>query len=164
MSVATKSPLKFTGGTLFSGGPNTGELSFTQGGMISATVFSGGLLSPGSGKLPSGTVKTADQLLLWSGAGRVNRILCITPISGIITYMYDSAQLARSGAPPSESGYGVVGLIPANSFNPAGTLQPIIGPQEFGIPFSSGLCLNCVSGTPGFTVTFTPEVVGPLNP
>ena len=163
MSVATKKPLIFTGGQNFSGGPLTGELQFTQGGSISATVYSGGLFSPGSGKLPPGTVKTADQLLLWSGAGRVNRILCITPISGVITYMYDSAQVARSGAAPSESGYGTVGLIPANSFNPAGTLQPITLPQEFGIPFSSGLCLNCVSGTPGFTVTFTPEVVPPIQ-
>lgn len=158
MSVPSKAPLRLLGAIPpNSGFPNTGESQWTQGGMVVATVFSGGLLSPGSGFLPSGAVKTADQLLLVAGAGRINLVQPLAAISGTQLTFYDSSVAARSGVAGAESGYRVIGVVPGNTFNaPFGTL---VGPYplQMGMPFTSGLCVNCVSGTPGFSVSFTPE-------
>lgn len=160
MSVSTKSPLNMVGGQLFSGGPRTGQVPMTFGGSLCVSVFSGGLLSPGSGFTP-GAVKTADQLLLWSGAGRLDSILPHTVISGVQTNFYDASTVSTSGGPMA--GFRVLGLIPANSIGAFGS-QLGAGPLPIlpGSPFNSGLCVSCVSGTPGWTATFTPEVI-PTN-
>ncbi len=166
MSVPTRNPLRMIGATpQNSGFPQTGELPFTQGGMLKATVYSGGLLSPGSGFLPTGTVKVADQLLLVSGAGRLNKVLTIPALalslSGAAITFYDSCVPTRSGEGPNVSGYAVIGVVNA----PGGVSGQfgLSNLQEFGMPFSSGLCVSCISGTVGFTATFTPEV-NPVTP
>ena len=161
MSVPTRNPMRMIGATpQNSGFPQTGELPFTQGGMLKATVFSGGLLSPGSGFLPTGAVKIADQLLLVSGAGRLNKVLTIPALalslSGAAITFYDSCVPCLSGGSPVTSGYAVIGVVNA----PGGVSGQfgLSNIQEFGMPFSSGLCVSCVSGTVGFTVTYTSEV------
>lgn len=154
MGIATRNPLTTVGGLLYSGGVRTGHVQQTLGGQVAVSVLSGGLLSPGSGFTP-GAVQTADQLLLFSGAGRLDSILPHTVISGVALRFYDAATVAASGT----HGPRVLGIIPANSI---GSFGPALGggplPVYPGMPFTSGLCVSCVSGTPGWTATFTPAV------
>jgi hypothetical protein len=158
MASPRKKPTFIAGTPRASGDVQTGEFPITRGGgRVAVTVFSGGPLSPGSGFYGK-SVKTADQLLLYSGPGRLNTIIPLNATtSGTALYFYDSITVARSGALPSESGYAVVGHIPANAIG----LSPQLGggmlPIQTDCPFQSGLCVACLSGTPGFTVTFTPE-------
>jgi hypothetical protein len=161
MSIPTKNPLRMMGAIPNSGFPNTGELPYTRGGMQTACVFSGGVLSPGSGFLGNG-VKTADQLLLASGAGRLNSVVLLGPpgftLSGITLTFYDAATVAASGV------FG--GNRPLAQFNApqgaSGQLGPV-GVQIIDMPYTSGLCVNCVSGTTGWTASFTPETNPPFT-
>ena len=164
MSLSTRNPKRLIGGNPNSGFPNTGELALTRGGMLTATVYSGGLLSPGSGFLPAGAVKTADQVLLVSGPGRLNTV---TPLAGIAVLsgapltFYDSTVVARSGASPAESGYRTIGLVNA-PVGLSGNFLPIT-PIQFDMPFSSGLCVGAPLLSVGFTASFTVET-NPNNP
>lgn len=164
MSVTSRNPLRFAGATVNSGFPNTGEVPWTRGGMATATVYSGGLLAPGSGFLPAGAVKTADQILLVSGPGRLNTIVPLNSVfalSGVPNIFYDSTVVARSGGPVSESGYRTLALL--NAPNGQSGLLTFTAPIPVDMPFTSGLSVSCVSGTTGFTVSFTPET-NPTNP
>lgn len=168
MSARTRNPLRIGGANLHSGNPDTGQQAFTQGGGQRWGFNSGGLLSPGSGSPSPSTgtvVKAADQVLIYSGTGRLDTVYPHTVISGVAIVFYDSAVVARSGPNTHiESGYGVLAVIPANTI---GAFGPALGggplPIVFGTPFYSGLCVSATSGTPGCTVTFTPEGVTP-NP
>jgi hypothetical protein len=168
MSLPTRNPLRLVGAVPNSGFPNTGEQATTRGGMQTATVFSGGLLSPGSGFLPQGTVKTADQLLLVSGAGRLNTVFLhgtgAFTLSGVQLAIYDGAAVDVSGATPTLLAAGGKGFL-ALMNGPAGLSgQTIIGqsPVSWDMPFSSGLCVSCISGSPGFTLSYTRETNNPI--
>ena len=152
------------GANLHSGTPRTGEVNWTRGGAQRWGINSGGLLSPSSGSPPPPTgavVRTGDQILVFSGAGRLNTVFPHHAISGVAIHIYDAAVVARSGPLTHvESGYPVIGVVPANTWHPGGgTLLGLHPPIQFDTPFHSGLCVSCTSGTPGFTLTFTPEVV-----
>lgn len=155
MGVATRNPLTTVGGLLYSGGVRTGHVQQTLGGQVAVSVLSGGILSPGSGFTP-GAVQTADQLLLFSGGGRLDSIVPHTVLSGVAVRFYDASTVAASG---TAGGPRVLGIIPANSIGAFGNSLGA-GPLPIypGMPFTSGLCVSCNSGIPGWTATFTPAV------
>ena len=183
MSIPVKSPHTIAGTPRSSGDINTGEIPWTRGGGRSATVYSGaiamGVTAAGTGALVSG-----GSIMLFSGAGRLNSFTAIWPagvalagngeagcISGQPIVAYDSAALAGSGVltdgkiaalgakvlfswcPPKQLASGVTNESFASRYLP----------QPLDIPFQSGLSVIALSGAPGFTVTFTPEV-NPTNP
>lgn len=159
MSQSTRSPNRMAGSTLYSGGPNTGELSVTNGGALAATIYSGGALSPGSGFTP-GAVKTGDHVVLFSGPGRLNSVIPLASVlsnSGVALTFYDSATAAVSG-PLAGGARAILASINAPQGN-SGDLSRAGVPIMVGTPFASGLAVCATSGTVGFTVTYTPEVV-----
>lgn len=158
MSVKSRSPLRMAGANTHSGNVNDGRLATTRGGGQRATIWSGGVapnLSQAFGAVGSG-----NQVLFWSGAGRLDTVIPhLQMTSGLEVFFYDAATLAGSGV--GISGQGIIGLIPRT--HTAGhwsghVLDPWPARIEVGTPFYSGLCASCPSGAPGFTVTFTPEV------
>ena len=162
MSVTSRSPLRMAGANIHSGNVNTGEIPWTQGGGARFTCFSGGIrnLSSGGTAPPTGApAVTADHAVIYSGAGRLNEVLPHQAISGVVLVFYDAATPGLSGPGTyTNSGYPIIGLIPANTIGSYALLGG--GPflSNFGFPFNSGLCVANASGCPGFTVTFTPEV------
>ena len=167
MSVTSRNPLRMAGANVSSGNVNTGEFAYTMGGAQRFGSFSGGILNLSSGGPPpaaGAVVVTADHAVIYSGAGRLNEVVPHQAISGTAIHFYDSAVVARSGPGTyRESGYPLIGLVPANTIG----MTPFLGagplPLVYGVPFNSGLCIAFASGAPGFTVTFTPEVNSP-NP
>ena len=160
MSVRSKSPLRMAGAVVNSGGLDTGEVNWTNGGTQRFSAFSGGIRNLSSGGPPPATgapAVTADHAVLFSGAGRLNKAQPHVFVSGGAVVFYDSAVVARSGPFLAESGYGILGVIPANTIGMSPQLGGGIGPIDFGVPFNSGLCVAFASGAHGFTVTFTPE-------
>lgn len=161
-AIPVPRPCLVAGAVRYSGGVNTGEVPFTTGGQVVATVYSGDILNPGSG-FAVGRVLTGDQLLIFSGAGRINKVFLtrsVFTLSGPPLWFYDSAIVARSGAGPIESGYRAFG------FNSPGGLSGQItqtGPYDLAFPFTSGLCASCVSGIVGFSVSYTPETNVPYG-
>lgn len=162
MSVTSKNPLRMAGANLNSGQVNTGDIYFTQGGAQKYTAFSGGLLNLASGgqNPPAGApAVVADNALLFSGAGRLNKCFPHQLISGVSVVFYDASVPALSGPNNfTKSGYAVLGILPANTIGGIGVnlgAGPFVA--EFGIPFNSGLCVSATSGCPGFTVSWTPE-------
>lgn len=159
MSLPTRNPVAFIGAVNNSGFPNTGESPQCRGGMITATVYSGGALSPGSGFLPTGAAKTADHILLCPTPGRLNNVFLhgglVLSLSGVRLDFYDAASVTASGPATNvpttrllTSFYVPGGL--SGQFNTAGM-------QVVDMPFTSGLCVCATSGTPGWTASWTPE-------
>lgn len=159
MSFRTRKPVRMVGGVVNSGNLDTGEVNWTRGGQRVVCVHSGGLLNAGSGFAPGGVVST-DQLVIFSGAGRLNTIIPLVAISGVRVVFYDSSVAARSGGGAGnggvESGYPTLAVIPANSFNAPNTLGGPL-PIEVDVPFRSGLAVSNISGAPGFSAVYTPE-------
>ena len=157
MSITTRRPQRLGGANFHSGSPNTGELQYTRGGALRFTVFSGGLITAGSGQGAFINL-SGGHVAVFSGGGRLNTIIPHQAISGVAAFFYDSAIIARSGvATCPESGRGVVGVMPANTFNGPNTLMGPL-PIPVDCPFNSGLSVSCPSGTAGFTISYTPEV------
>lgn len=158
MSLTTRVPLRLIGGVVNSGFPATNEVMWTRGGMQTATIFSGGLLSPGSGFIGAG-VKVADHVLLASGAGRLNTVVNINAqlaLSGVSLVFYDSAVPALSGPNTfTNSGYRVLASING----PQGQSGQFLtnGPIHFDMPYTSGLCVCATSGVTGFSASWVPE-------
>lgn len=164
MSVNTRNPLRTVGGNLYSGGPNTGELTYARAGAITACIWSGAL-APSLTGCPAGAVTSGGHTQLWSGAGRLNTIIPHALLtSGQSVTFYDAGAITVSGV--SVSGQRFIGLIPVTMRAP---LVALSGNQTLSVawqdqisvdmPFSSGLCVSAASGAPGFTVSFTPEVI-----
>lgn len=172
MSVGTRNPLRMVGGQPFSGGgfsglpANTGEIPHVRGGSFRACLASGALFSgttqPAAGV---GTVQlsNAGEMLLWSGAGRLNSIIPLAWMtSGLPVVFYDSAILI-SGGPLLTSGHCIVGRIPAvwepsTAASGVGGIGSFTGqPLNMDVQFYSGLCVNCKSGQPGWIATWTPD-------
>jgi len=110
---------------------------------------------------------TPGDVLILSGAGRLNRVLPHVQMqSGLAVYFYDSGT-ATSGGPFPLSGHPVVGVIPP-TWTPAmqsgAFIVPLTGEAlDIDLPFSSGLCVAMKSGQPGFTVGYTPELYKDLG-
>ncbi len=163
MSLQTRSPVR-TFGAVSSGSPDTGEQLTTRGGTRRYSVYSGGLITVNSGSLPLPLqLGSGGHVNIWSGAGRLNTVIPHQYISGAATVFYDAASIAGSGVGTfATGGYAVLGIIPANSFN--GTNLGPLPPIQFDTPFMSGLSVSAPSGSAGFTVTWTPEMIIPTNP
>lgn len=158
MSVTTRNPLRTAGATLHSGSVNTGQQNMTYGGGQAICVLSGALLLGSGGSTPVAG-GTTGHAVFWSGPGRLDTVLAHQAISGTAIFFYDSNVVARSGvATIGESGYRIVGVVPANTIGSYVTLGGGPLPLQFGTPFQNGLAVSCPSGAPGFTASFTPEV------
>lgn len=171
MSVGSRSPLRVLGsipvvsGSVASGFANTSEIRVTDGGEIVACVWSGNLLTNASlTGCPAGSVTSGGHIQLWSGAGRLNKIMPHAMLtSGQPVTFYDAGTITASGV--SVSGQKFIGRIPARA--PA-TLALASGEVDrqmrwedvitVNMPFASGLCVGAASGAPGFTVSFTPSL------
>lgn len=153
-----------------SGDVFTGELLQVRGGGRAAAIWSGAL-NPNLTACPSGAVASGAHVCLYAGAGRLNSLMLHTQmVSGAPAFFYDAGAITLSGT--SVSGQKIIGVIPTTfaAGNPAGALvsgasiamntaAPWNGqPLNVDMPFNSGLCVSCPSGTPGFTVSYTCEV------
>ncbi len=151
------------GACVNSGNVNTGEINYTRGGARTFCVYSGALLLGSGGSIPLAAA-TTGHALWYSGAGRLNVILPHQGVSGAAGFFYDSAVVARSGtATYTESGYRVVGVVPANTFGLVGVTGGGPVPINCEVPFFSGLCGCFPSGMAGVTFTITPETNQPFN-
>ncbi len=170
MSLTTRAPLRVTGANVNSGFPNTGEINVSDGGERTACVWSGSLLTNASlTGCPTGAVTSGGHILLWTGAGRLNRVYAHDMLtSGLAVTFYDAAAISVSGV--SVSGQRFLGKIPARSRGTlavaSGSVDTVVSWDDilnFQMPFSSGLCVAAASGAPGFTASFTPETNPPLS-
>ena len=147
MAIPVIKPCMVAGTPRSSGDVQTGEINTTHGGGRTFLRLSGII---------------GGDVLINSGAGRLNSILVINNlVSGQSVIFYDSAT-ATSGGPFMVSGHKVVGVIPAiwregasgviNANSAPGTS---LFPE---MPFQSGLCVAVTnSGCPGFSVSYTIE-------
>ncbi len=147
MSVPVSRPCYIAGTQNSSGDVGTAELRFTQGGGRAFTQWSGSVAD--------------NDVLIFSGAGRLNTLLQITQlVSGQAVVFYDSA-IATSGGPFAASGHKIVGIIPSTFPGGAWSGNLIVpwtgAPVIVGMPFQSGLCAATRSGTPGFTAGYSVE-------
>ncbi len=164
MSVATRSPLRMVGGLLASGGPNTGEVKYIRAGDFCGAIWSGAVVPVLTGT-PTGAVTSGNHVLFVAGAGRLNTILPhVQMASGLPVYFYDASALALSGV--SVSGQRIIGVLPGTwlggTYSGTGLNvgSPFNGePIRPEMPFASGLCAAVPSGCPGFTASWTVEVV-----
>ena len=150
MSDSTRNPMRVIGGILDSGFVQTGEQRTTNGGEATYSAMSG--------------VNVAT--VIFSGAGRLNRSLVTAQlVSGQAIQLIDAEPIATSGMPLLNSGHKMIGLIaPIWRVGASGALT--LSSQEglwndIQVPFFSGL-LACplASGTPGFSLSYTPSRSG----
>lgn len=168
MSVSTNSPLRVGGAVINSGFPNTGEVPVTNGGMQNACVWSGAL-APSLAGAPAGSVTSGGHIQLWSGAGRLNKIIPHSIMtSGQPVWFYDAGTITASGI--SVSGQKIIGFVPPRSRGglalASGAIDTVVSWQDvidLQMPFTSGLCVAAASGAPGFSISFTPETVRNFN-
>lgn len=159
MSIPTRKPVRFVGGIVNSGHPNTGELATTRGGMVGFSAWSGGPVQLNSGSaVPVAT--TGDHAVLVSGPGRLNSAFVINGVlsmSGVGITLYDAASVATSGpGTVPAAGRRVLGVLNApggvsGQINLPGAIVP------FDMPFALGLAVNAPSGACGFSVSYTQE-------
>lgn len=147
MAIPVPTPCMVAGTPRSSGDVQTGEINTTQGGGRTFMRMSGII---------------GGDVLIYSGAGRLNNILVINNLqSGQSVLFYDSS-VATSGGPFATSGHRVVGVIPPVWREGAsGIINTLSAPGQSlfpEMPFQSGLVAACVaSGCPGFTVSYTVE-------
>lgn len=150
MPFPSKNPLSFTGTTVYSGLPNTGQSLWTQGGGVTVSVLSG---------------TAGGHQLLFSGPGRLDAAFfhdsAMQALSGLPITFYD-ASAAVSG---TFSGRPVLGQLaggPNEGATPAlsGALLKGGIVRTFGFPFLSGLAVTGASGMPGWSATYTPAISG----
>ena len=135
----------------------TQPLYQSVGGTRSFNIYSGGLITHGSGgKVPLSNPGTGDSVW-FSGAGRVNSVVVHGRLSGTPSVLYDAVVTARSGISALESGVQCLFFVPGNSFGGEngmfGEGPPVYRPDT---PFFSGLALQSRSGALGMTVYYTP--------
>lgn len=143
----------------------------TTGGFNSATIYSGSA-APGLTCAP-GAVAVGTDVLFSSGAGRLDTVLVhqhvAVFVSSALPVVFYDAHIPVANGPSYASGHRLLtftpgfvvgsGTINASASGNAVNFPVTWGtPVQLGIPFVSGLCANCKSGVPGFTVTWTTEV------
>ncbi len=167
MSSPIKKPCFVAGTPRSSGGPGTGEISVTRGGMQTACVWSGNILSNTALTAAPGAVQSGGNVLFYSGAGRLNTVLPHSFLtSGQPVFFYDAGTPTVSGI--SVSGCKIIGIIPGNYPAPLAVLSGNVqftrtwqDKLDVDMPFFSGLCASAPSGAPGFTLSYSPEVFEP---
>ena len=156
MSTPTKNPVFYGYTPRTSGDVFTGEIQTVRGGGRTSCVMSGSLLTNAALTTAPGAVQSGGHILLFSGGGRLNSILQhqgVLSLSGVAVNFYDAAGPTVSGV--SVSGQRIIAVLNApqgqsGQFNTTAL-------ANLDMPFASGLCVSAPSGTPGFTVSFTPE-------
>ncbi len=145
-----------------SGDVQTGEIQTVRGGGRAGAVFSGNAFLSGCGPAMPGAVGGGYDVLIMSGAGRLNSVIQHTQLaSGFAVLFYDSA-VPTSGGPFPASGHKIVGALPPTYA--AGVVSGVIpiaftgASVNIDFPFQSGLCVALKSGQPGFSYSFTPEI------
>lgn len=132
----------------------------TTGGFQTATIYSG-QVAPSLTSAP-GAVAVGSDVLLYSGAGRLNSVTTTASyftLSGVVINLYDAAAPV-SGGPIAASGHKVLAVvISPHTTAASGALVPAGQVYSFSQPFTSGLCVNSRSGQMGVTVTWTPEQI-----
>lgn len=158
MSIPTKNPCFLSYSPRSSGDVQTGEIQEVRGGGRCAAVWSGSILTNAALTAAPGACQSGGNILLFSGAGRLNSYFqhqSVLALSGVPVFFYDAGALALSGT--SVSGQKIIGVLnqpqgQSGQFTAAGAIV------NCDMPFNSGLCVSAASGTPGFTVSWTPEV------
>lgn len=130
----------------------------TDGGFQTATIYSGIIAGPGLTAAP-GAVAAGSDVLLFSGAGRLNQISFALPVSGVPIQLYDAAAPV-SGGPIYTSGHKLLATTPGPLSGRDSVLTQV-GMQP-NMPFQSGLCVSTRSGMPATTFVWTPELAGTL--
>lgn len=167
MAVPIKNPTFFQWTPRASGDVQTGEVPFIRGGGRCATIYSGAL-APSLVAAPGATLagNNSGHVVLFSGAGRINSLVCHQAqlsLSGVPITFYDSAIPHLANGSPAQSGMKI--LAPLNAAGGvSGQVNLIFPPIPIDLPFQSGLCVVALSGAPGFTVSFTPEVSTAFQP
>lgn len=177
MGLRSKRPLRYAGAQMDSGWVDTGELRTNRGGEKTATVYSGAIAA-GTLGAPGG-VASMGSVLVVSGPGRLNNFTANWPagvalagngenacISGQPIIAYDSVTVARSGVLTdgmlAESGRKVLfAWCPPKQLASGVTNESFAAryqPQQIDAPFFNGLCVLALSGAPGYTLSYTPEV------
>ncbi len=149
--LPTARPTVVAGTVIESGTPNTGQILQTIGGTHNTSFYSGSL---------------TDQNI-WVGAGRLDfalyaNISANRAASGIPIIFYDSA-IALALPPLSGGTLGTSGAKLLGVLSPAVTASgtTVYGERrDFSTVFTSGLCVNALSGASAFAVGFTPVVSG----
>lgn len=162
MSLNTRSPLRTVGGVNQSGQINDGFVGQNVGGQRAYSVYSGGLLTLGSGTV-SGingpfSVTVGGNAVIVSGPGRLNTAFLhqIANSGSSPIVFYDSNVAAVSGvASFAASGFTVIGTIPGWPVPASGSVYQQMPLIERGGPFYNGLGVSAASGAPGFTATYT---------
>ena len=151
MSLTTRSPMRVVGGNVQSGLPYMAEQATTRGGFVVYSAMSG----------------VNNTTVVYSGGGgRLHDILVISNLnSGQSVLFIDGVPIATSGAPLLGSGQKVIGVIPP--VWAIGASGVLIAASQPGAPiyvdrvFHSGLlAAPLASGTPSFSVSYTPECSG----
>ena len=148
-------------------------LKSTIGGWFSDAIYSGAAV-PGLNACYNGAFAVGSDVMLWSGAGRLDAVV---PHLGslhsgtVLSIRFYDAGAPVSGGPLYASGHrpiwdSPVYLAPLSggggilSSGQLPVVPDISDPFWVSQPFASGLCFNCKSGQGGFTVFFTPETQG----
>lgn len=162
MSVLTRAPLRMAGANMTSGSPNTGEMSWTQGG--AQVVSQSGMFSGN----PDGGIT-----IVGSGqAGRLNMVVIhnlpgtLWAQSGIKIDFWDggASPALTSGGPFAASGHKLIATYNAPT-GLSGQPSAAVGVQPpLGMPFTNGLFARAGSGAPGFSVSYSPEVPNAIYP
>ncbi len=129
----------------------------TVGGTQTGSILSGAVAPTTTGTV--GAFATGSDVMFFSGNGRLDGGFLHQQVnSGVAVVFYDGAAPV-SGGPISASGHKVIGVLLGGGPQVSGFASqfPGAGLVQFGVPFTSGLCVNSRSGQPGFTITFTPE-------
>lgn len=175
MSVVSRRPLRTAGANLDSGNVNTGEVCWNRGGVRAGSVYSGAIAMATTAAGP-GALASGGSILFFSGPGRLNSFTALFPagvalagggepaiLSGQPIVVYDSDITARSGvftdATISESGRPIMyAWYPPRVLSGVNITGPGFDPVAVDRPFTSGLCVMALSGAPGFTVSYSPEI------
>lgn len=171
MSIQTRSPLRSVGAVNISGVVNDGSFLHNVGGQRAYSIFSGGLLTLGSGTA-SGingggpySATAGGHLVVVSGPGRLNTMFIHQQPSAATTSIlaYDTNQAGLSGVITAQaSGSSVVGVVPG--WTPVSGLPAPVYSAEKGGPFYNGLAIYAASGAPGVTVTYSVSNEGYTGP
>lgn len=174
MSLTTRNPTRVAGANVNSGFPNTNELLINRGGVRTASCYSGAI-AMGVAAMGAGAISSGGSAMVYSGVGRLNTFTAIFPagvalagngeqgiLSGAPIVVYDSAITARSGvftdATIAESGRKILFTwYPPRVLSGVNAAGPGFSPVALDIPFFSGLSVMAISGSPGFTLSYTPE-------
>lgn len=154
----TQNTTYIAGTSTYSGQPNTTQVRYTQGGQVNAAgVYSGtGAVQIALGQ---GRLDTAQML----AAG----LAAPAAASGQPVIFFDSH---AAGSYSSTSGHRILAVLDAKStaqlgFGPTGYYNSgavMIGslPVQLGVPYNSGLCVQALSGAPGYACSYTPSLSG----